>query len=199
MLAGATALFALVTGLLILAFVRPGSGQNWPASLWLVGGGLVLPGLVLTPLMIFALASGERLFQTRAAAPTQVDVIARRWKWIFIHRAADGTPRHSINLLNIPAGQPIRLNITSSDVIHSFWVPRLAGKIDAIPGHQTQLLLIADTPGRYRGLCAEFCGNAHLEMQMSVRAHASIEEFNDAIEALPKVDPAQSPDAGARP
>jgi cytochrome c oxidase subunit II len=188
MLTGATVLLALVAVLLALAFIRPGAGRNTPASVWIVGGGLVLPGIVLMPLMIYALASGERLFQARAEAMTQVDVLARQWEWIFTYRLADGTMRRSKDVLHIPAGQPVRLNITSADVIHSFWVPRLAGKIDATPGHMTTLRLSADAAGRYRGLCSEFCGTGHLEMQMIVEAHPSEDEFRKVIEQLPRAN-----------
>ncbi len=190
MLYGAVILFALVFVLLAVAFVRPGIGRSAPPSLWLVGGGLVLPAVVLTPLMIYALWTGERLlFRPTDGAVTQVDVLARQWEWTFSYRNPDGSTRRSVNVLHIPAGQPVRLNITSSDVIHSFWVPRLAGKIDAIPGHVTVLRLSADTPGMYRGLCAEFCGVGHLDMQMAVQAHASQADYNGAIAALPPVAP----------
>lgn len=184
MLTGATMLLVLVLGLLALAFIRPGVGRRTPASFWIIWGGLVLPGVVLTPLMIYALASGERLFPARAENIIQVDVLARQWEWLFTYRSSDGTMRTSRNVLHIPAGQPVRLNITSADVIHSFWVPKLAGKIDATPGHVTMLRLNADAPGRYRGLCAEFCGTAHWEMQMAVEAHASKEEFGRAVDQL---------------
>ena len=183
---GAVVLFALVFVLLAFAFLRPGIGRRAPPAFWLVGGGLVLPALVLTPLMIYALWTGERLiFRPADGAVTQVDVLARQWEWAFTYRTPDGATHRSVNILHIPAGQPVRLNITSSDVIHSFWVPRLAGKIDAIPGHNNVLRLSADAPGMYRGLCAEFCGVAHLEMQMTVQAHASLAEYEAAIAALP--------------
>jgi cytochrome c oxidase subunit 2 len=187
MLVGAGLLLALVLVLLALAFIRPGAGSNMPASVWIVGGGLVLPAAILTPLMIYALVGGERLIQARAAAATEVDVLARQWEWQFTYRAAGGGLRRSINVLHIPAGESVRLNITSADVIHAFWIPRLAGKIDAIPGHITVLRLMADVPGRYRGLCAEFCGTAHWEMQMHVEAHAP-GELEKIIEELPSAE-----------
>jgi cytochrome c oxidase subunit 2 len=199
MLYGAVILFGLVFVLLALAFLRPGLGRRAPPSLWLVGGGLVLPAVVLTPLMIYALWTGERLlFRPADAAVTQVDVLARQWEWSFTYRKSDGTTHRSVNVLHIPAGQPVRLSITSADVIHSFWVPRLAGKIDAIPGHVTVLRLSADAPGTYRGLCAEFCGSAHLEMQMTVQAHASLAEYEAAIASLPATAAAAGIE-GARP
>jgi len=76
------------------------------------------------------------------------------------------------NELHIPANTPVDIYVTSSDVIHSFWVPRLAGKIDAIPGHTSVLRLEADEPGDYRGQCAEFCGRGHAHMQFRVSAHS---------------------------
>ncbi len=193
MLIGATLIFTFVMSLLALTFFRPGLGRGTPASWWLVGGGLAFPAAVLTPLLIYALWSGERLFPTGDPAVAQVDVVGRQWEWTFTYRNASGAPVRSSNTLHIEAGRPVQLNITSADVIHAFWVPRLAGKIDAIPGHVTVLQIKADTPGIYRGLCAEFCGTAHLEMQFAVEAHEA-GAFNAVLGGLP---PAGAPDVNA--
>lgn len=188
MLIGATLIFTFVMSLLALTFFRPGIGRGTPVAWWLVGGGLAFPAVVLTPLLIYALWSGERLFPTGDPAVAQVDVVARQWEWTFTYRNATGGAVRSSNTLHIQAGQPVQLNITSTDVIHAFWVPRLAGKIDAIPGHVTVLQLKADTPGVYRGLCAEFCGVAHLEMQFAVEAHEA-GAFDAVIGGLPPATP----------
>jgi heme/copper-type cytochrome/quinol oxidase subunit 2 len=74
-------------------------------------------------------------------------------------------------VLHIPAGRPADLVITSTDVIHSFWIPRLAGKMDAIPGHTNRLRIVADAPGTYRGECAEYCGVGHKNHGFTVVAH----------------------------
>lgn len=187
MLIGATLIFIFVMSLLALTFFRPGISRSTPVAWWLVGGGLAFPAAVLTPLLIYALWSGERLFPSGDPAVAQVDVVARQWEWRFTYRTAPGAPVQSSNTLHIQAGQPVQLNITSTDVIHGFWVPRLAGKIDAIPGHVTVLQMKADTPGMYRGLCAEFCGTSHVEMQFVVEAHAA-EEFSAVLGALPRVE-----------
>lgn len=192
---GAAVLFALVMALLLLAFVRPAILQRARAKLVVVGGGLVLPGIVLTPLMLVAVERGERLLALGDGETVRVEVLARQWEWVFIHRDPDGARRMSVNLLHVPVGRPIRLEITSADVIHSFWVPRLGGKVDALPGHVTRLALVADAPGVYHGLCSEFCGTAHREMQMTVHAHASAAAFDSAIAALP---PPASADAFPR-
>jgi cytochrome c oxidase subunit 2 len=75
------------------------------------------------------------------------------------------------NEVHIPAAVPVRLRLRSADVIHSFWVPELAGKRDLLPEHDTWLSLQADRPGRYGGSCAEFCGIQHALMAMTVVAH----------------------------
>ncbi len=75
------------------------------------------------------------------------------------------------DVLEIPAGRNVEVFVTSADVIHSFWVPRLGGKIDAIPGSRNRILLRADAPGRYGGVCAEFCGTGHSAMAFSVLVH----------------------------
>src|SRR5690606_7741019 len=94
--------------------------------------------------------------------------VGERWMWTFRYPDAGAT---SEEVLHIPAGEEIEFVVTSTDVIHSFWVPRLGGKIDAIPGHQNTIRLKADRPGRYGGVCAEFCGEGHEIMRFEVVAH----------------------------
>ena len=72
------------------------------------------------------------------------------------------------NEIHIPAGQPVRLELTSADVIHSFWVPRLNGKRDMIPGIENAFWIQADEPGVYRGQCGEYCGTQHANMAFEV-------------------------------
>ncbi|GGX07361.1 QoxB, Quinol oxidase subunit II [Pigmentiphaga litoralis] len=96
-------------------------------------------------------------------------------------QAADAVPALAANaapaqaIIHIPAGEPVDFHITSRDVIHSFWIPRLGGKMDAIPGRVNILRLQADAPGIYRGVCAEFCGVGHALMPFEVHAHDASE------------------------
>src|SRR5690606_20242155 len=79
----------------------------------------------------------------------------------------DGNPARSFttaNELYLPIGEPVELLVTSADVVHSFWLPRIAGKIDLIPGHTNRLVVEAESAGVARGQCAEFCGIAHAKM-----------------------------------
>jgi cytochrome c oxidase subunit 2 len=83
-------------------------------------------------------------------------------------------------ILHLPAGVPVDVAVTSRDVIHAFWIPRLAGKIDAVPGHTNLLRIQASVPGRYQGLCNEFCGSGHSGMRFDVIVHPTA-EFSTAI------------------
>jgi cytochrome c oxidase subunit 2 len=96
-----------------------------------------------------------------------IEVIGHMWWWEVRY------PDHEVTTANeiyIPAGQPVNIRLTTNDVIHSFWVPELNGKIDMIPGKTNTLWLQAAEPGIYRGLCTEFCGLQHAKMQYLVIA-----------------------------
>jgi len=191
MLAGAAVLFLLVMALLGIAFMKHAAGPRLPAWFWLAGGGLVLPALVLTPLILYAIWSGDRLvLHAGTDAPLRIEVTARQWQWDIAYPEAAGRARTSVNVLHIPAGRTVELLITSADVIHSFWVPRLAGKIDAIPGHINTLRLEAAAPGLYRGVCAEFCGVEHAGMNFAVEAH-------DAADYVAQLERLDGPQAAA--
>lgn len=169
MLAGSAVLFALVMTLFVLAVRRPGWGANISPGRWLVVGGLVLPAVVLLPLIAYALVAGERLLPLPGHAPPQIEAIGQQWTWTF--RYPDHGGVETKNVLHIPAGTPIDVLVSSHDVIHAFWIPRLAGKIDAVPGHVNRLRIQADQPGNYAGQCNEFCGLGHAGMRFDVIVH----------------------------
>ncbi|MFN3764452.1 MAG: cytochrome c oxidase subunit II [Aliihoeflea sp.] len=175
---GAALLFAMVGALYALAWWRPAMMARLSVGQWLVGGGLVMPIVVLTGLVTAAFVLGERLIaRPLEDPPLRVYAQAHQWDWRFGYDDSGSTTRE----LHIPAGQPVDVVVTTADVIHSFWVPRLAGKIDAIPGHENVVRIEADRPGSYRGVCAEFCGNGHTTMRFTVVAHAP-EDYDNARE-----------------
>ena len=178
MLAGSTLIFAATAAVLALAWVRPRLlGQRAPRHL-VLWGGLVLPSIILAALVLSAFVLGERLIgSSGSATPLRIEAEGRQWQWEFRYPTAGGAV--TLDTLHIPAGRQIEFSVTSIDVIHSFWVPRLGGKIDAIPGHRNTIRLSADRPGRYGGVCAEFCGEGHGPMTFTVEAHAA--EDYDAI------------------
>ncbi|WP_425613576.1 cytochrome c oxidase subunit II [Anatilimnocola sp. NA78] len=134
---------------------------------FIIAGGVVLPIVVLTPLFVYSLLASARL-QMPEDAQT-IRVVGHMWWWEVRY------PDHGIvtaNEIHIPAGEPVRLELTSADVIHSFWVPRLHGKRDMIPGIKTEFWIQADEPGVYRGQCGEYCGTQHANMALEVIALA---------------------------
>ena len=141
---------------------------------WLIGGGLLLPGVSILALLIFGSPSGFHQlplsFGTDTGpTPLRIDAIGRQWVWE-MHYPDNGVRLQ--NEMRIPAGRPVDVHTQSRDVIHSFWVPRLGGKLDAVPGRTFVVRLQADEPGTYRGQCAEFCGTGHAHMTMTVVAMA---------------------------
>jgi heme/copper-type cytochrome/quinol oxidase subunit 2 len=166
MLAGAVAIFLFVMALIALAFRRGGDGRG-PHRVWIAGLGLAFPIVVLSALLIWGLVLGERHLIPGDDAPV-VQAEARQWAWTFRYPESGRAPTEDILL--IPAGLPVDVELTSRDVIHSFWVPRLAGKLDAIPGRTNVLRLQADAPGDYAGVSAEFSGTGYLGHRFTVRA-----------------------------
>lgn len=164
--------FAIFVGVMLLLWrslhrraetVRP--------RLWVVGGGLVFPGAVLAALYAWQLPMTPAWKPIPPADALVVGVTGHMWWWDVRYRdPATGATVRTANEIRIPAGRPVYLALDSADVIHSFWVPQLAGKIDMLPGRIQHLLLSADRPGTFRGQCAEFCGAQHALMAMHVVA-----------------------------
>jgi cytochrome c oxidase subunit II len=175
MLSGAAVIFALVMVLLFLPFLRRAKGGDnvRHVRVWIIGLGLVFPMAVLAALLAYGLVVGERLLPRADNNVVSVGAEGRRWTWTFTYE--DAPERTTEAVLHIPAGQPVDVAITTADVIHSFWVPRLAGKLDAIPGHVNVLRIEADEPGTYRGVSAEFSGADYARFTFAVIAHDASE------------------------
>ena len=174
MLGGAAAIFLLVVVLLALAF-RRGEGPSGETAdkrretVWIKGLGLGFTMTVLAALTAWGLLIGERLLPRPGPDIVAVEAEGRQWAWRFSYPDQPG--RVTEDVLHIPAGRPVDVRITSTDVIHSFWVPRLAGKLDAIPGHVNVLRLEAWEPGEYAGVSAEFSGAGYRSHGFTVIAH----------------------------
>ncbi|MCC5970574.1 MAG: cytochrome c oxidase subunit II [Pararhodobacter sp.] len=167
MLAGAALLTLMVGVLVAMSFGRP---RDIPERRWTVTLGVWFSIAVLSVVLATGLWLGERILPRDDGAVT-VHAHGFQWGWRFTQPGADGQPVETLDTLYIPAGQPVDVLVTSGDVIHAFWVPRLAGKIDAIPGRENRLRLQADMPGRFDGVCAEFCGLGHAVMRFAVIAY----------------------------
>jgi cytochrome c oxidase subunit 2 len=157
----------------------------------------VAPVLVLT---FIAFPTVRVIFQTQGAPrldALNVRVIGHQWWWEFQYPALGFATATDLHL---PAGQPVVLEITGPDVIHSFWVPQLGGKRDAIPGQVNRIVLTAATPGEYPGQCAEFCGVSHANMRHTavVLPAAEFQAWAAAQQATPAEPAEGSPAARGR-
>ena len=119
----------------------------------------------------------------------RIEVTGEQWWWRVAY-AAPGAPVAGANEVRIPVGRPVSFTLKAADVIHSFWVPSLAGKVDMIPGRDTRLRLTAERPGIYRGQCAEYCGGPHALMAFHLVAMPA-HDYDDwlAREAAPAPPP----------
>ncbi len=140
----------------------------------------IIPTILLTVISVFTLIGVVSLNKVTAAEDDlRVTVVGQQWWWEFqYHLDGDtATPPDIVtaNELVIPVGQQVPLEITSRDVIHSFWIPRLNGKRDAVPGRTHPWVLEASEPGRFMGQCTEFCGLSHAYMRMYTIALPSAE------------------------
>ena len=129
--------------------------------------GVALPSLILVGVFLISLRDMNALSGPDEEPALTVEVVAHDWWWEVRYPQTDAV---SANEIHIPAGEPVRLVLTTGDVIHSFWVPRLQVKTDMIEGRANEIWLEAERPGRYRGQCAEFCGLQHANMLIWVIA-----------------------------
>ncbi len=171
---GAVLVWLLVTSLLLLALRRRRRLSERGGRTMIIAGGLVLPTAVLAALLVYGTLSSDRITGRGAQVAQVVLVTGRQWHWDFVYVGQDGRPlAASTDTLAMPLGRMVEFRIQSADVIHSFWIPRLGGKIDAIPGRTNVLRLQADQAGPIRGHCAEFCGLEHAFMGFEVQVLAA--------------------------
>ncbi len=167
----------------------PLSPQGSGLGLLTVGVGvssLVLVGSLVWTVVVLAAVNGP----PKPPALT-IEVTGQQWWWKFRY-LGDQPSRVFVTAdeMHIPVGQPIRIKLIGADVIHSFWVPALSGKTDAIPGQTNETWIEADQPGRYLGQCTEYCGQQHAHMSFAVIAEPK-ETFEDWYDA--QLRPAAAP------
>jgi cytochrome c oxidase subunit 2 len=176
MLGAATIVFSGAIALLVAAYVTRGQeglpffGKRKDISQWMVlGFGIAVPAVVLV--VLFGVADVYLVRQTGPPNPKKtaftIHVVAHQWWWQYDYV---GTSVVTANEMHIPVDTPVNVEVSTGDVIHSFWVPALNRKIDAIPGRLNRIELYASSTGRYRGQCSQFCGLEHANMATYVFA-----------------------------
>ena len=193
--------YLLVIGFLIAAIIRrrrhaqsvetgehraPAPGMRAVLTGWV--------GLIATGLTVLTVASffTDRSMARNAAHPAlEVEITARQWWWDVTYSGANASQTlRTANELHLPVNTPVHVTLTSQDVIHSFWVPNLAGKQDLIPGRETDISLLPRQLGLFRAQCAEFCGvqHAHMALDVTVESRADFLKWYGA-----SLRPAQAP------
>ncbi|HVM03680.1 MAG TPA: cytochrome c oxidase subunit II [Acidimicrobiales bacterium] len=153
----------------------------------------IIPAAVLAVVGVLTVGNIVDLDRVPKGDVLNVTVIGHQWWWEYDYTDHDVT---TANELHIPTGRPVAVKLESVDVIHSFWPPKLAGKLDAIPNRTNHLTLQADEPGTYYGQCAEFCGISHADMRLRVVAHEPA-EFEEWLES--NAEEAARPDEKTQP
>ena len=156
-----------------------------------VAAALAISSVLLVGLLAASIVTDRALARLPLAGAVNLHVTAHRWWWDVTYDDADPTRVfRTANEIHVPVGRPVIVTLDAVDVIHSFWVPSLAGKKDLIPGRTSTLEFRADVPGRYHGMCAEFCGWQHANMAFDVVADPPA-DFDRWAEAQRK--PAEDP------
>ncbi len=190
---------AIFVGVVLWMAVRRNSGTQSPIERrddhtgssrhWILGAGVIGPAIIIVIVFVVTVRTMYAESQRPDADALIVDVTGHQWWWEVSY---PDLAVSTANEVHIPAGVDVEIHLRSADVIHSFWVPALAGKRDALPERTNTLTIDADHPGTYAGRCAEFCGIQHANMDFVVVAHdaASFEAWIDARRA-----PAANPDS----
>jgi cytochrome c oxidase subunit 2 len=175
----------------IALFGTPGMRAALGRNAWVIGGGIVFPVVVLTALLIYTLMATVPMVQAEEPAAARIEVTGELWWWRVKYFDENSTViLETANEIRIPAGRPVDFLLVSDNVIHSFWVPNLAGKIDMIPGHVNSKRMQATEPGIFRGQCAEYCGAQHAKMAFYVVAQTPQEyEAWLAAQMQPALEP----------
>jgi cytochrome c oxidase subunit 2 len=183
MFVAAVVVLAIVDGALIYAGIkfreRPGHvaqqfhGHNMLELTW-----TIIPTIMVVSFSVLSWQKLDFINNTRGADVGMViQAEGVQWAWNFSYpkedrfRLNDGSHLTDAQELHIPVGMKVRIELSARDVIHSFWVPALGGKKDAVPGRATDLWIQADRPGTYKGQCLEFCGDGHADMLVTLVAH----------------------------
>ena len=172
----AAAVYVVVAGFIIIGALRGRGGDGEKPSrisdgafIWV--GGIIVPTVILGLLAVVTVRTTDSLAQPDPH-PLKIEVTGYQWWWAVRYPEQDIT---TANEIRVPAGRPVEIGLRTRDVIHSFWVPELAGKVDMVPGQRNVIRFTAEHPGEYRGQCAEFCGLQHAKMAFLVIAEEQSE------------------------
>jgi cytochrome c oxidase subunit II len=180
-------IFVLVGGFLLYSAIRFRARPGDPDPPQTHGSTKLELGWTIVPVLIVVGIAGYTIYKLPKVDDVpkdamKVHVIAQQFTWTFEYPDGVKPKSTAANTLFVPVGKAVELDINSKDVIHDFWVPELAQKVDAIPGRTTTTWFKADQTGTYEGQCAEFCGSGHATMTITVKV-LSEENYNAMMES----------------
>jgi cytochrome c oxidase subunit 2 len=194
----AVVIFILVEGLLLYSIFRfraRRDDQHLPPQVHgntrLEVAWTLAPALVVMVMLVLTFQTIAKVESDPPEDALQVRVVGHQWWWHIEY------PEYNIrtaNEIHLPVGRPVAFSLESKDVIHSFWVPRLMGKMDLIPGHTNRLWFTPQETGLYLGQCAEYCGTAHAQMRLRVIVQTE-QEFAAWVQAQQTAPPAMAGEA----
>jgi cytochrome c oxidase subunit 2 len=164
----AAVIWIAVIALALYAVGVPVEQSNRRRNLLIIGGGAVVPTIAVAVLAMFGLAPIPALLAPAPEGSLRITVSGEQWWWRVRYQPPGGEPVVLANEIRLPVGEPVEFRLESPDVIHSFWIPSLGGKIDMIPGRITRIALTPTKTGVFRGACAEYCGTSHAWMNFTV-------------------------------
>lgn len=169
LLSGAAVIWCVVIGASVYAvYVRPRPHDRGRTTLLIIGGGAVVPALVLLVLLVHSLRLMPTVYPAIPDQGLRISVSGERWWWRVAYEGPDGAEIPLANEIRLPVDESTTFLLHAPDVIHSFWIPSLAGKIDMIPGRVNRMVVRPTRTGVFRGACAEFCGTSHALMNFGV-------------------------------
>ena len=142
---------------------QPNVDRKRQANLLILGGALA-PAVVLCGLLIYGLGMLQDVIAPSPEGSLRITVYGEQWWWRVRYEPPGRQPFEVANEVRLPVGEPVEFQLHSNNVIHSFWIPSLGGKMDMIPGRVTRLSLNPTRTGVFRGACAEYCGMGHAHM-----------------------------------
>jgi len=164
---GAAVVWAIVVAIALYAGLLNPRPHSRRSARWLIlGGGVIVPTVTLAALLLYGLVLMPQLRQPPRADGLRIDVSGEQWWWrVDYYLPGREAPVTLANEIRLPVGERTEFRLSSPDVIHSFWIPALGGKLDNIPGRTTTLVLEPTRTGTFEGICAEYCGTSHARME----------------------------------
>ncbi|WP_137388780.1 cytochrome c oxidase subunit II [Rhodoligotrophos defluvii] len=182
-------IFVLVMGLLAWAILSRRRHPPFRKTTFIALGGFVFPAVTLGALMVYTVLVSLRISTPPGDEALQIHVTGHMWWWEVHYLGPNGERIETANELRLPVDRPVSISVTTKDVIHSFWIPSLAGKIDMIPGHVNRVAFTPTETGITRGQCAEYCGEQHAKMAFYVVVKPA-DRFDDWLSTQARPAPA---------